>query len=130
MAMQRTAAALLPLVLIGLASSALADPPRRTDCFFVHEMRGWKAPDARTIYIRVDPHRYFRLDMAVSCPALLHSGARMISRRHSDVVCDASDWQIRVSQGPWGPAMACLVGRMTELTPAEADAIPDRFRPH
>jgi hypothetical protein len=129
-------------VLASIIGLLLAVPPALSDvpppppekkgpqCFFVRSFENWKAPDNKTIYIRVDLHRYFRLDLAGTCGSLRSPGAYLVTKfRGSDVVCSALDWNISVVDGPHGIPQACIVKTMTELTPAEAAAIPKGSRP-
>ncbi|MEI9996714.1 MAG: DUF6491 family protein [Rhizomicrobium sp.] len=113
------------------AAPAAADPAaRHSQCFFVNGFENWKAPDARTIYIRVNLHRYYRLDLANSCSALLMPDSHLITKwRGSSSVCSALDWDLKVSQGFPGAATPCIVKTMTELTAEEAAAIPKKFKP-
>jgi hypothetical protein len=102
--------------------------PAGQSCFFINQFRTWKAPDARTIYIRVNPNRFYRLDLAGRCEALLWPDGHLVTdTRGSDTVCSALDWNLKVSQV--GIAEPCIVKKMTELTPAEAEAIPKKFKP-
>lgn len=105
--------------------------PKRS-CFPLYEMRGWKAADARTIYIAVDPDRIFRLDLAQDCALLRTPVAHLITNvRGSELVCTAVDWDLAVSEGPpAGMPERCIVKEMTLLTPEEAAALPATLRPH
>jgi hypothetical protein len=99
-------------------------------CFFVSQFRHWKAPDDKTIYISVQPDRYYRLDLSGRCPALRWPASHLVTVfRGSDTVCSALDWDLKVSQAPNGIAEPCIVRQMTLLSPAEADAIPPKFKP-
>ena len=106
-------------------------PAKGPQCFFIRNFENWKAPDARTLYIRVSLHQYYRLDLAGSCPALLWPDSHLITKwRGSDWVCSALDWDLKVSQGAVrGFATPCIVKTMTALTAQEADAIPKKFKP-
>jgi hypothetical protein len=96
----------------------------------VNGFENWKAPDAKTIYIRVNLHQYYRLDLAASCPALLWPDSHLITTwRGSDTVCSALDWDLKVSQGFHSIPEACIVEAMTALTAEEAAAIPKKFKP-
>src|SRR5580704_1012163 len=77
-----------------LAASAQtpAPPVKHNACFFSNEFQGWKAPDARTIFIRVGLHRYFRLDLSGECQSLLLPDSHLITHvRGSDSICAAVD---------------------------------------
>ena len=119
------------LVAAGAASAQPAEPARPTmKCFFANQFQDWKAPDAKTIFIRVTPERYFRLDLAGECGLLRFPDSHLITVfRGSDTVCSALDWDLKVAQSPNGIPEACIVKSMTELAPAEVQAIPPHFRP-
>lgn len=133
--MRKRTVTVLAMVAAAAGSLALAQaesppPPKPDRCFFVRNFENWKAADARTIYIRVNLSRYYRLNLAGQCPALLWPDARLITVwRGSDVVCDALDWDLKVSNGAHGITEPCIVKTMTALTGAEAAAIPKAFKP-
>ena len=127
-----------PGMLTGLMLLAMAAEPLQAQspaaptnaCFFVTQFRHWKAPDDRTIYISVLPHQYYRLDLSARCPALLWPASHLVTVfRGSDSVCSALDWDLKVSEAPNGISEPCIVKSMTQLSPAEADAIPPKFKP-
>lgn len=131
--MRKRIMTMLAAAAAGSLALAQAEPPpspKPDGCFFVRNFENWKAPDARTIYIRVNFNRYYRLGLAGQCPALLRPDARLITVwRGSDVVCDALDWDLKVSNGAHGIPVPCMVKTMTALTGAEAAAIPKEFKP-
>lgn len=101
-----------------------------TPCFFSRNFEGWKALDARTIYIRVNVRDYYRLDLASTCPTLLGPSTHLITKWHgSDSVCSALDWDLKVAQTGSEIATPCIVKKMTKLSPSEAAAIPPKFKP-
>lgn len=106
-------------------------PPQQNACFFINEFRSWKAPDARTIFIRVGTEHFYRLDLAADCALLTFPDAHLITRtRGTETVCSALDWDLRISQPPGtGAPETCIVKQMTLLSPAETAAIPPKFRP-
>lgn len=116
----------LAAAILGLAAPALA---QGQSCFFVNQWNGWKAADDHTIYLNVSGgHRIFRLDIAGSCPALLDPTSTLITDNHTDSICTAVDWNLKVRQAP-GFAMPCIVSKMTQLTPEQAAALPKNLRP-
>ncbi len=121
------AAALATAALMGPAAPALA---QGQSCFFTNQWDGgWKAANDHTIYIGVSAgRRIFRLDMGGSCPALLDPTATLITDNHTDSICTAIDWNLKVRQAP-GFAVPCIVAKMTQLTPAQAAALPKKLRP-
>jgi Family of unknown function (DUF6491) len=123
---QIVAGALAAAAMFGMAAPALA---QGQSCFFTTQWRGWKAPDDHTIYINVDNgRRIYRLDLSGSCPNLLDPTSSLITDNHTDSICSAIDWNLKVRQAP-GFVMPCIVAKMTQLTPAEAAAIPPKYRP-
>ena len=124
-----TSLMLAPVMFAISLAPALADPAK--NCFPVREFTGWRAQDAKTIFIRVSQTRYYRLDLGYSCPLLTEKGVHLITvTRGSDLVCGAADWDLKVSRDTLGSLpMHCLVKTMTPLSQAEADAIPKAFKP-
>jgi hypothetical protein len=105
-----------------------AQPAR--SCFYVNEFDGWRAPDAKTIYIRTSVSRFYRLDMAQACPSLLWPDTHLIMNvRGPSTICSAVDWDLKVSSGINGIPVGCIVKTMTPLTAEEAAAIPKKFKP-
>jgi Family of unknown function (DUF6491) len=132
--MTKSAMLLGTVALFALATPALADPASdtapRPRCFLSNQFENWKSPDPKTIYIRVNMHQYYRLDLANECHALSSPGAFLVTKIHgSSSICTALDWDLHVSR-TWDIAPeACIVKKMTELTPEEVAAIPPKFKP-
>jgi hypothetical protein len=126
---------LVPFALLALASvtsAALADPPPAgKSCFFINQFEQWKAPDNKTIYIRVNTNRFYRLDLSAACQPLTYPGAFLITKtRGPSTVCSAIDWDLSVAQnGQPGFRSPCIVKTMTPLTADEVAAIPKKFKP-
>src|SRR5579872_6010594 len=97
-----------------------------SQCFSIRNFQNWKARDAKTLYIRVDPRRYFRLDLAASCPALLSPNSHLITKwRGSSWFCSALDWDLKVSEDAVrGFASPCIVKTMTALIDRKVGAPP------
>lgn len=104
-------------------------------CFSMQEFQGWKAPDARTIYIRVGVNDFYRLDLSAPCQSLLYPDSHLITKvRGSDQVCSGVDWDLSVSDSSGmtrgaGFKEACIVKTQTPLSPAEVAQIPKKFKP-
>jgi hypothetical protein len=113
------------------AGPASGPTTKGAQCFSIRSFENWKAPDAKTIYIRVNLRQYYRLDLATSCPTLLSANSHLITNwRGSSWVCSALDWDLKVSDDPVrGFASPCIVKKMTALTETEAAAIPRKFKP-
>lgn len=96
----------------------------RTRCFYSNQFEQWKASDAKTIYIRVGPHRYYRLDLAAPCSRLRSPGAFLITKLHGSTdICTPADWDLHVATSWNDIPTACIVKAMAELSPQEAAAI-------
>ena len=114
-----------------VAGAAPAQPPaRQARCFFPNEWSGWKAAkDARSIYLRVGVTRIYRLDLSNACEELRYPEAHLITNvRGGGSYCGPLDFDLSVSE-PHGIPVACIVSKMTELTPSEAAALPKELRP-
>ncbi len=122
--------AIAVVLLPGTSFAQSGSDGQNPGCFFAHDFGNWKAPDDKTIYIRVRAHRTFRLDLARNCPLLGWPGAILVSKfSGSTTVCHPIDWNLEVTDAPDRPPHACIVRAMTELTPEEVSAIPPRFKP-
>jgi hypothetical protein len=99
-------------------------------CFFADDFGNWKAPDDKTIYIRLHTHRMFRLDLAGHCPLLIWPSAVLVSKfSGSTAICHPIDWNLEVTNDPGRPPHACIVRAMTELSPEDAAALPKGSKP-
>jgi Family of unknown function (DUF6491) len=124
------AAIVFAMTTLALPAGSQPTEQAHTRCFFISQFDGWKAPDSRTIYIRAFPRHYYRLDLVGRCSQLTSPGAFLITKfRGSPTVCSALDWDIHVATSHHDIPQPCIVRRMTELTAAEAAAIPKRYRP-
>lgn len=132
--MNGTKGLLLALGLIAASTPAMAQPAAKsetkTTCFYSNQMDNWKAPNPKTIYIRVGMHRYYRLDLAAPCYALRSPGAFLITRiTGPQTICGAVDWNLHVATSWNDIPQACIVKKMTQLTPAEVAALPKKAKP-
>ena len=130
--MQRATILALAVLASGVApAGAQPAPPQQRACFELNQMQGWKSPDNKTIFIRVNISQYFRLDLSAACPMLTMPESHLITKaRGSELICWAIDWDLSVSEPPPGAIPEpCIVRQMTLLTPQEAAAIPPKFKP-
>ena len=107
------------------SASETAKAPRA--CFFNRDIRGFAAPDDKTLYLRVRSTEVFRLDMMGRCPDLDWENRIAIDSRGSSSICDAMDATVLV-RGPIG-VDRCPVRAITRLTPEEVAALPRKARP-
>jgi hypothetical protein len=106
--------------------SATAAP---TQCFFAAQFESWKAPDAKTIYIRVGVHDYYRLDLSTRCSLLQSPDSHLITKFEGTTsICAPIDWDLQVANSS-GMRQGCIVKAMTRLSTDEAAAIPAKFKP-
>jgi hypothetical protein len=127
-----TFAALAGLVAGSLPAAAQEAPPpaKRNSCFYSNQFDNWKAADKRTLYIRIRPNRYYRLDLSNDCYAALQPGAFLVTKVEGpSTICSAVDWNLRVANSWNDIPEACIVKSMTELTPAEVAALPKKVKP-
>jgi hypothetical protein len=124
-----TGAALLGALALTGSTVAVAQPQSHPNqCFYSNDWGNWKAPDAHTMYIQVSGKRVFRLDFASSCQMMTYPSAHLITVfRGGNSICSPLDIDLKVSDG--GIPESCLVSKMTQLSPAEAAAIPQKDRP-
>ncbi len=126
------------LIVAGLAAlsttAVAADHPAKTNqprnCFFISQWRGWKAPSDDVLYLGVNLHDVYKVQLSTKTSELQWPDAHLISRtRGSDTVCDALDLELSVADlnGFREPLIATSI---TKLTPDEVKAIPPKFRPN
>ena len=116
---------------LACAPSAQPEPSKAPapSCFFSRDWQGWKASeDTKAIYIRVGINRIYRLDLASSCPDLRYPNAHLVTKLRGDSICNALDIDLKVSEGQ-GFATPCIVQKLSQLSPAEAAALPKALRP-
>jgi hypothetical protein len=127
-------AACAGLVALAFGSvSATAQPQAQQGlygCFHSIDFESWKAVDDQTMYLHIRGNRYFRVDLANKCFMLKVPNAHLITIfRGPDLICSAVDWDLKVSQDIHDIPEPCIVKSMQVLTPAEAAAIPPKFKP-
>jgi len=99
-------------------------------CFYSNQFESWRAPDDKTIIIRVGLSRYYRLDFVGSCIGITWPSSHLVTRVHgADLICKPLDWDLTVVDSAGGFEHACIVKSMTQLTPEEVASIPAKFKP-
>lgn len=122
--------AMLGVMCIPATAQPVPKSSPREHCFFSNQLDNWKAADPKTIYLRVSMNRYFRLDLSGRCQTLMEPGAFLITKIHgADSICSSVDWDLHVATSWHDIPEACIVKRMIELTPAEAEALPKKVKP-
>ena len=115
------------LAILFMTAPALADQPRMR-CFSMSEMNGWRSPDGKSIYFRTGADRYYRLDLARECSTLKSINPHLLLKnRQGGLVCSALDLDVKASET--GIAEPCFPKTLSELSPAEAAALPKEAKP-
>ena len=107
-----------------------AEPPKAGEaCFYFNEFESWRAPDDRTILIRVGLSRFYRLDLSGRCGGITRASSHLVNRVQGVTrICRPVDWSLSVVDSV-GFEQRCVVKAMTMLTPEEVAAIPAKVRP-
>ena len=134
--------------LLTTAGAAYAGPPKDSaaPCFIITQWRGWKSPSPNVIYLGVNMHDVYRVDLSAGSRLLQTPDVHLVSRtRGPDTVCSAIDLQLEVSddigvQGRFGTGVdggfdggmrePLIASKLTKLTPEEIAVIPKQYRPN
>jgi hypothetical protein len=135
--------------LLAGAGAARADAPTdRTPCFFITQWHGWKSPSPDVLYLGVNMHDVYRVDLSAGSRMLRDPTVHLVSRTTGSAsVCSALDLQLDVvddvgGSGRFGGGLGGIGGlgggmrepliasKLTKLTPEEVAAIPKQFRPN
>ena len=112
------------------AAQAATEKAARSPCFFFSQWEGWKSPSPRVIYLGVNLHEVYRLDLAADSSQLQWPDAHLISIvRGSSSICSPLDLQLSVGDSS-GFRTPLFPSKLTKLTPEEVAAIPKKFRPN
>jgi hypothetical protein len=126
-------ASAITLTSVGSASAEPAKikaPTPRTPCFFLSQWQGWKAPNDHTLYLAVNVHDVYKVDLASGSSRLQEPDARLINRAFgSSDVCTALDLQLSVADLGGFPE-PLFPAHLSKLTPEQVAAIPKKYRPY
>lgn len=128
--------ALRAALLAGLAAALIAgqavattDHPQ-VPCFHISQWQGWKALDRNTLYLGVNGHAVYQVDLTVSPPDLMYPNVQLISEAQgSSAICTALDLQLAVVNAT-GVRQPVIARKLTKLTAEEVAAIPKKYRPN
>ena len=117
---------------LGLAGAAhAADAPAKTPapaCFFSSNWDGWRSPDEKTIYFRVNVRDIYKVDLSFGSSLLMWPDSHLISRiRGTNEICQPIDLDLAVAQD--GIRDPLFVKAITKLTPEQIAAIPKKDLP-
>jgi hypothetical protein len=126
--------------LLTAASAASAAPAKdpSAPCFFITQWQGWKSPSPNVIYLGVNLHDVYRVDLSAGSSMLQWPDVHLVSRvRGPDTICSAIDLDLEVAddtgiRGGVGGGMRepLIATKLTKLTPDEIAAIPKKYRPN
>ena len=108
-------------------ATATAKPPQQ--CFRISDWNGWRAPDAKTLYIRVGLRDIWKIGLAHECGMLRSPSTHLVTRvRGTDQICAPIDLDLSV-QDSGGFTEGCFIDSIRPLTPAESAALDAKNRP-
>ena len=119
------AAALVALLPLGVAEAEPASKDRA--CFHASNVSGFRAPDDKTVYVRVGVRDIYEMQMMGSCPQIDWAEKIGIRTRGSEFICSGLDADL-ISPSSIGPH-TCPVKLLRKLTPEEAKALPPKSKP-
>jgi hypothetical protein len=119
------AAALVALVPLGAAEAK--PPPSDRACFHASNVSGFRAPDDKTVYVRVGVRDIYQMEMMGSCPQIDWAEKIGIRTRGSEFICSGLDADL-ISPTSIGP-QRCPVRMLRKLSPEEAKALPPKSKP-
>jgi hypothetical protein len=127
------AAAALAAGLAGQAAFAQPPPPGAGSdtCFPSENWEGWKSPAPDVIFIRVNLHDIYRLDLSAGSSLLQDPDVHLVNKMWGggDYICSPLDFDLRVVEDMGGMREPLIVRSITRLTPVEIAAIPPKYRP-
>jgi hypothetical protein len=122
---------LLAAATLGLAAPAFAasHPDPNANCFLGRQWQDWHAPDAKTIYVRVNIKDVWRIDLSGGSNLITDPTNHLVTNlQDSDWICSPADLSnMKVSDGHITEPL--FVKAITKLTADEAAAIPKKDRP-
>ena len=115
-----------------VTTTAKAEPTY--SCFFPNQWRGWSSPDPSTLYLKVNLHDVYRVDLANQTPELQWPSNHLVAKFRGTNICNAIDLDLSVSQSVGGRLgdgfnVPLIAKKLTKLTPDEIAAIPPKYRP-
>jgi hypothetical protein len=107
-----------------------ASPATTNNCFYVTQWQGWKSPSPDVIYLGVNMHDVYRVDLSAGSSMLSWPNMHLVSIvRGSDSICTAVDLDLKISDDH-GFTEPLIAKSLTKLTPDQVAAIPKKFRPN
>jgi hypothetical protein len=124
------AAAALILTLGAASTASAADKPANDQCFWARNVTSFAAPDDHTVYVKVNMHDVYRLDLMIACPDVDWNQRVALQSSHGagGSICSPLDAEIISHAQGLGP-QRCPVKAMHKLTPDEIAALPKKAKP-
>jgi hypothetical protein len=109
-------------------------PARRNSCFWPRDVRNSRAPDTRTVYLRVNSNDIYELKLFSPCQDVTWGSSTVALRtRGSSQVCEGSGLNVEVvptrTLSTSSSRRRCQVTSVRKLTPDESAALPRNARP-
>ena len=105
-------------------------PASKNECFWSRNVTSFAAPDDHTVYIKVNLHDVYRLDLMIACPDVDWDQRVALVSNHGagGSICSPLDAEI-VSHAQGLGRQRCPVKAISKLTPEEIAALPKRAKP-
>ena len=127
----KTPVLIAALAALGLAGAAHADAPAakpRMQCFFTRDWSGWRSPDEKTIYLRVNVSTIYQIDLSYGSSLLTWPDSHLINEvRGSDSICSPIDLDLKVANDHVVEPL--FIKAISRLTPEQVAAIPKKYLP-
>lgn len=123
------------LTAAALAAACAAAAPAgaatsRSPCFFITQWQGWKSPSPDVLYLGVNLHDVYRVELSAGSPLLQWPDSHLVSIvRGSASICSPLDLDLKVSDTQ-GFSEPLIARTLTKLTPEEVAAIPKKYLPN
>jgi hypothetical protein len=122
------AAAALSLTGVAHAAAPAPAPNATRNCFLSRDWQGWRGADPNTIYVRVNVHDFYRLDLSGGSNMVTDPTNHLINHtRVSSWICSPLDLDLKISDGHITEPL--IVKAITKLTPEQVAAIPKKALP-
>ena len=99
--------------------------PSEAACFHLENIQGTKLDGPRTLYVRADGGRTFRVEFAADCNTAAAYSLVLHPVSNNDQICQPIELNVRVRD----TGEFCEPRAITRLTPDEAAALPAKVRP-
>lgn len=125
------------LLALGVASAASAAPDKtsadktsKDQCFWARNVTSFAAPDDHTVYVKVNMHDVYRLDLMIACPDVDWNQRIALQSSHGagGSICGPLDAEI-ISHAAGIGHQRCPVKAMRKLSAAEIAALPKGAKP-